>query len=310
MLALVGPTAVGKTEASLEVAERLGCEIVSLDSMQVYRGMDIGTAKPGPVMRARVRHHMIDLHHPSHPLTVAEYQALARDAIEDVARRGLVPLLVGGSGLYFRAVVDPFEFPPTAEPVRARLESEAEELGAETLHGRLNELDPAAAARIDPGNARRTVRALEVIELTGRPFSEGQEWAAPESLYDLRVAGLARDRAALFRRVEDRARAMLADGLVAEVEGLARQGLGPTAVQALGYRQVLEREPGKDEEALVQRIVRATKKFARRQESWFRGDPRVRWFDAGSPDLVSQLLGFFMAEDDPGSPLSTPQALP
>ena len=284
--ALVGPTAVGKTELSLELAERLDAEIVSVDSMQVYVGMDIGTAKVSMEQRARVPHHLIDIRPPDHDLTVAEFQALARSAISDIGKRGRLPLLVGGSGLYLRAVVDDLEFPERSGEVRRQLETEAEELGAEELHRRLAELDPKAASRIEPANGRRTIRALEVIELTGRPFSDNDSWERYDSMYQLRIAGLTRDRADLFRRIEGRVQTMLGEGLVNEARGLA--GMSRTARQALGYRQVFESGP----ETLYDDIVRATKRFARRQESWFRADTRVRWFDASSPGVADEVAGY------------------
>jgi tRNA dimethylallyltransferase len=290
VVALVGPTAAGKTDLSLELADRLGAEIVSVDSMQVYVGMDIGTAKVSVAERQRVPHHLIDIRTPDEDLTVAEFQSLARDAIDDISRRGKAPLLVGGSGLYLRAVVDVLEFPTRSPRVREQLEADAEQIGAEALHDRLSEIDPKAAGRIEPGNARRTIRALEVIELTGRPFSDNDSWDRYDSIYDLRIAGLTRDRPSLFERIEERVDRMLARGLVEEVAGLAPR-LGRTARQALGYRQVLESPP----DSLRDDIVRATKRFARRQESWFKSDPRVRWFDAGAPDLVHQVVGYLQA---------------
>ena len=290
VVALVGPTAVGKTELSFELAGRLGAEIVSIDSMQVYVGMDIGTAKVSLEDRQRVPHHLIDIRSPDEDLTVAEFQSLARGAIDDISTRGKVPLLVGGSGLYLRAVVDELEFPARSPDVRERLEADAEAMGPEALHQRLSELDPKAASRIEPGNARRTIRALEVIELTGRPFSENDSWDRYESVYDLRIAGLTRDRAALFARIEARVDRMLAEGLVEEVAALG-PSLGRTARQALGYRQVLESPP----DSLRDDIVRATKRFARRQESWFKSDPRVAWLDAGAPDLIETLVGYLEA---------------
>ena len=284
--ALVGPTAVGKTELSLELAERLDAEIVSIDSMQVYVGMDIGTAKVSKQQRAQVPHHLIDIRPPDHDLTVSEFQDLARAAIADISTRGKLPLLVGGSGLYFRAVVDELEFPERSDVLRRQLEAEAEELGAEALYRRLEALDPKAAARIEPNNARRTVRALEVIELTGQPFSDNDAWERYESIYDLRVAGLSRDPDELFGRIEERVRWMLEEGLVEETRGLA--GMSRTARQALGYRQVLESSP----ETLHGDIVKATKRFARRQGSWFRSDPRIRWFDASSPQVGDEIAAY------------------
>ncbi|HYP22301.1 MAG TPA: tRNA (adenosine(37)-N6)-dimethylallyltransferase MiaA [Actinomycetota bacterium] len=284
--AIVGPTAVGKTEVSLRVAAELGAEIVSVDSMQVYRGMDVGTAKPSRDEMERVRHHLIDLRDADHELTVAEFQELGRAAIEDVTRRGNLPLLVGGSGLYFRALVDDLEFPPRSEEVRRNLETEAEEVGAEALYARLRDADPLAASRIEPGNVRRIVRALEVIEITGARFSDNVTWERYESRYDLAVAGLERERDELHRRIERRVDAMLAGGLLAEAEAIRKSGAGRTARQALGYRQILE-GGGRDE------IAQATRRFARRQLSWFKADPRVRWFDASEPGLEDRLVGYF-----------------
>ena len=293
MAAIVGPTAVGKSAVALEVAEVLRAEIVSVDSMQIYRGMDVGTDKPTPAMRRRVPHHLLDLEDPSEPLTVAGYQRAARAAISGIAARGRLPLLVGGSGLYFRAVVDDLRFPPRDGSVRAGLEEEAERLGAAALHARLAELDPVAARRIEPANARRTIRALEAIALTGRPFSDAGSWDSYQSIYRLAAAGLTRPRAELYRRIEDRVGRMLARGLIDEARGLAGRGLSRTARQALGYRQVLEAHPGAGSDELARDIVRATKRFARRQESWFRADPRVVWFDASQGDVAARLIAFF-----------------
>jgi tRNA dimethylallyltransferase len=287
--ALVGPTAVGKTTASILVAEALSAEIVSVDSMQIYRGMDVGTAKATPEMLERVPHHLIDIRDPEQPITVAEFQSLARDAIAEVDGRGRLPLLVGGSGLYFRSVVDDLDFPPRSLERRAALEDEADRIGPEALHARLSEIDPAAAARIEPANARRTIRALEVIAETGRPFSENDSWERFQSRYVLAVAGITLDRAILYARVAARVDAMMAAGLVDETRSL---DLGATARQALGYRQVLEAADAPPDE-IRDEIVRATKRFARRQESWFRSDPRVKWFDASEPALVEDLVAFF-----------------
>jgi tRNA dimethylallyltransferase len=285
VVAIVGATAVGKTELSLRVAEKLGTEIVSVDSMQVYRGMDIGTAKPDAEMRARVPHHMLDLFDPSHDVAVSEFQEGARSAIQDITARGRVPMLVGGSGLYYRAVVDDLSFPPRREDVRKRLEEEVEELGPEALFARLQELDPTAASKIEPGNARRTVRALEVIEITGRPFSENVTWDSYDSIYELNAIGVTRPREELYARIAGRVDDMLANGLEDEVRRVATGGMSRTARQALGYRQVLEC----DADAVRDEIVRATKRFARRQESWFRADPRIRWIDLNSEDAVDRV---------------------
>lgn len=299
--AIVGPTAVGKTALSLDVAAALGAGIVSLDSMQIYRGMDIGTATPSDDDLRRVPHHLVNERDPGDELTVAEFQSLARRAIEDIAARGGLPLLVGGSGLYFRAVVDDLRFPPRDPDVRAVLESEAEFAGPEALHDRLAYLDPEAAAKMEPANARRIVRALEVIELTGRRFSEfATAWETYDSPYDLRVAGLRRDRDVLYERIGVRVDAMLAAGLIAEVESLRREPLGRSASQALGYRQILDAPEDADPSDLRDEIVRATKRFARRQESWFSADPRVVWFDAAEDGVTGRITGFLAGGDARG----------
>jgi tRNA dimethylallyltransferase len=291
--AIVGATGVGKTEVSVAVAPRLDAEIVSVDSMQIYRGLDIGTAKPSTPMRADVPHHLIDLLDPSHEVTVAEFQKLGRDAIADISARDKRPLLVGGSGLYFRAIVDDLRFPPRSMEVRRNLESEIAEQGAEALYERLTTLDPRAAARIDPRNGRRITRALEVIEVTGRPFSDSDAWERFESIYDLRVAGLALARDKLFARLAARIDAMLDGGLIDEARVLQGAGIGNSAAQALGYRQILEAPPDRARDQIRDEILAATKKFARRQESWFRSDPRVVWFDAAGPGLGDRLVAFF-----------------
>ncbi|MGI8775548.1 MAG: tRNA (adenosine(37)-N6)-dimethylallyltransferase MiaA [Actinomycetota bacterium] len=292
MAAIVGPTAVGKTAVSLEVAEALDAEIVSVDSMQIYRGMDIGTAKPDAAMQQRVPHHLLDIKDPAEPVTVSDYQELARAAIADIFGRGRLPLLVGGSGLYLRAVVDDLEFPPRSAEVRSALEEEAESLGAEALHARLAELDPAAAAKIEPGNARRTVRALEVIELTGRPFSDNDAWERYESRYHLAMVGLRRDRDDLYDRVAARVDEMFEQGFAAEVAALSGRPLGPTARQALGYKQILDNPAAPAGETKAE-IVKATKRFVRRQDSWFRSDPRIEWLDATGAGLTGALTAFF-----------------
>lgn len=297
--ALVGATAVGKTATAVDLAESLGAEIVSCDSMQTYRGLDIGTAKPGPELLERVPHHLLDLVDPAHELTVSDFQALARAAIAEISGRGRLPLMVGGSGLYFRAAVDDLVFPPRSPEVRGSLEAEATRLGPAAVHARLAALDPEAAGRIEPGNARRVVRALEVIEITGRPFSEGYAWDRSEGRFAIRVAGLTRGRAELYARIEGRVDVMLRAGLIEEARALEAAGIGRTARQALGYRQILEAAPDTPAPAIRAAIVRATKRFARRQESWFRADPRVRWFDAGAQGLHDELVAWFLSDPDP-----------
>lgn len=298
LLALVGPTASGKTEAAIAIAERLSAEIVSVDSMLVYRGMDVGTAKPSSEQRARVRHHLIDVAEPEEAFTVARYQALARDAIEGIQARGRRVLLAGGSGLYLRAVVDDLELPATDPAVRGRLESDAERVGALHLYERLAERDPAAAERIEPANVRRTVRALEVAELTGRPFSS---FAAAWDRYDperVRSAGVAMAREALVARVESRVGAMLERGLLDEVRTLVGRGLGGwlTASQAIGYAEFARHLAGElTLEDAVAGTIKRTKALARRQLAWFRRDPRVTWFEAGPAGagaIVDDIAGY------------------
>jgi tRNA dimethylallyltransferase len=285
LVALVGPTATGKTALAIELAERIGAEVVNADSMQLYRGMDVGTAKPTQAERRGVPHHLLDVWEVTERASVAEYQRLARAAVEDVLDRGRVPLLVGGSGLYVRAVVDELDFPGTDPELRARLESELAAHGPANLHRRLSEVDAVAAQGILPSNGRRLVRALEVVELTGRPFAA--TLPAPAERYDAVQIGL--DRADLDERVAARVDRMWAAGLVAEVRALERRGLrdGPTASRALGYQQVLAHG---DTPAARVGTGTATRRFVRRQRSWFRRDPRVRWLDAAAPDLVERAL--------------------
>lgn len=298
LLAIVGPTASGKSEAAIAVAEALGAEIVSVDSMLVYRGMDIGTAKPSPADRARVPHHLIDVVRPSEPFSVARYRELAEAAIRGIRARGRRVLLVGGSGLYFRAIVDRLTFPGTDLRARTWLQLEARALGPERLHARLAELDPVAAARIDPPNVRRTVRALEVAAVTGRPFSAfAAEWARYEP-GRVRAAGIEIPREVLAARIEARVRAMVEEGLVEEVRGLLDRGLGRwlTASQAIGYAEFARHLAGElTLEEAVASTVRRTRELARRQMVWFRRDPRIRWFRAGpegATALVEQLVGY------------------
>jgi tRNA dimethylallyltransferase len=279
VLALVGPTASGKTALALELAPRLGAEVVSADAMLVYRGMDIGTAKPTPHERARVPHHLVDLVDPAEEFSVARFQPLARAAVADILGRGRVPLLVGGSGLYFHAVVDEFVFPPTDDTVRARLEAETAAAGLPAMYRRLADTDPAAAARIQPGNLRRIVRALEAIELTGRPFSSFRgAMDAPVSRYRLTAVGLDPGTEALRARVAERVAGMTDAGLVDEVRRLAATPLSRTARQALGYKELLDAmERGTPLEEALEAVVRRTRAYTRRQLAWFRRDPRVRW---------------------------------
>jgi tRNA dimethylallyltransferase len=291
IIAVVGPTAAGKSDLALRLAHAVGGEIVNADSMQLYAGMDIGTAKLTVAQRQGVPHHLLDIWDVRQTASVAEYQHLAREVITGIRQRGRVPVLAGGSGLYVRAALDPLEFPGTDPRLREKLAAELAAHGPAVLHARLAGLDPAAAAAILPSNGRRIVRALEVIELSGQPFSAVMP--EYESLYPAVQIGLAVDRAELDQRIADRTARMFAAGLAEEVAGLDRAGLreGKTASHALGYAQVLRFLDGEYplEEARV-RTVRATRRFARRQESWFRRDPRVAWLPTGAGAAGGDLL--------------------
>jgi tRNA dimethylallyltransferase len=282
VVAVVGPTAAGKSDLGVDLARSLGGEVINADSMQLYRGMDIGTAKLTVAERRGVPHHLLDIWDVTVAASVAEYQRLARAEIDRLLAAGRTPVLVGGSGLYVRAALDVMEFPGTDPAVRARLEEELDAFGSGALHARLALADPVAAARILPSNGRRVVRALEVVEITGRPFTA--HLPGHESVYDTVQIGVGVARPELDDRIARRVDRMWEAGLVEEVRGLEATGLrgGLTASRALGYQQVLAALAGEcTEEEARETTVRATKRFARRQESWFRRDPRVHWTAAG-----------------------------
>lgn len=293
LILIVGPTAVGKTEIAIQLAERLNGEIVSADSRLFYRGMDVGTAKPRRAERARVPHHLIDIAEPDEILSLAVFQQKACQAIADIHARGKLPFLVGGTGQYVRAVTEGWT-PPEVKPderLREILERMKEERGGIWLHARLARLDPDAAARIDARNVRRTIRALEVILTTGRGFSEQRERRA--SPYALLTIGLQRPRPELYARLDARIDSMFAAGLVQEVESLLAKGLSPDlpTMSAIGYREVVRVVKGQlsGEQAKVE-MRRATRSFVRRQANWFKpSDPGIHWFDAGSPEVVSKI---------------------
>jgi len=290
VVVIVGPTASGKTALALSLASRLGGEIVNTDSMAVYQGMDIGTAKPSKSEQALVPHHLLDVWPIEHAVSVEQFQALGRSAIAEIQSAGRIPILVGGSGLYVSAIIDDLQFPGTDETIRTRLQAECDAVGPEALHARLAELDPAAAIAILPTNGRRIVRALEVIELTGAPFTA--TLPTPSSVYkDVHIIGLELDRDVLDARIEARVDAMWAAGFVDEVRGLPGLESTPTASRALGYSQILSMLRGacSEEEARLDTIA-ATRKFARRQQRWWARDDRVTWIDALSPTLVDDVL--------------------
>ncbi|MGW3955991.1 tRNA (adenosine(37)-N6)-dimethylallyltransferase MiaA [Streptomyces sp. NPDC004752] len=285
VIAVVGPTAAGKSDLGVFLAQRLGGEVINADSMQLYRGMDIGTAKLTPEERGGVPHHLLDIWDVTVAASVAEYQRLARARIEALLAEGRWPVLVGGSGLYVRGAVDHLEFPGTDPEVRSRLEEELAQRGSGALHTRLAAADPEAARAILPSNGRRIVRALEVIEITGRPFTANLP--GHDSVYETVQIGVDVARPELDERIAHRVDRMWEAGLVAEVRALETRGLreGRTASRALGYQQVLAALSGDcTEQEARSETVRATKRFARRQDSWFRRDPRVHWLSGAAAD--------------------------
>jgi tRNA dimethylallyltransferase len=296
-IAIVGPTATGKSALAIALAEQLGGEVINADAMQLYRGMDIGTAKVTSEERRGVPHHQLDVLDVTETASVAAYQRAARATVERLLTENRVPILVGGSGLYVRAVLDELDFPGTDPDIRARLEQELTESSAERLHERLTTLDPTAAAAILPSNGRRVVRALEVIELTGRPFSATMPRPGP-ARYDTVQIGLDLDTEELDRRVDLRVTRMFEHGLVDEVLELEKEGLrvGRTASRALGYQQVLDQlDADHDMAAAAAATAQATRRFVRRQRSWFRRDKRIHWLDAAQENLVGTALARCLA---------------
>jgi tRNA dimethylallyltransferase len=291
-IAVVGPSATGKSDLAVKLARSLAGEVVNADAMQLYRGMDIGTAKLPPARRCGVRHHLLDVLDVTETASVAAYQREARRIVEQLLAGGRVPVLAGGSGLYLRAVLDDLNFPATEPEVRAQLEAELAEQGAPALHRRLRRLDPVAASRILPSNTRRLVRALEVIQLTGRPFSAALPPSGP-ARYRTVIIGLDTDPAVLDARVDARVDQMFHDGLVEEVHELLPRGLrqGRTASRALGYQQVIAAlDAGADPACAAGPTAQATRRFIRRQRSWFRRDGRIRWLDSQHPNLLGAAL--------------------
>jgi tRNA dimethylallyltransferase len=287
VLAVVGPTAAGKSALGIALAKAVGGEVVNADSMQLYRGMDVGTAKLSLEERDGVPHHLLDVWDVRRTATAADYQEMCRQVVDGLLARGATPVLVGGSGLYLRAALDRLSFPGTDPALRAELEQELAAVGAPALHRRLADLDPAAAARMEPTNGRRVVRALEVVRLSGAMPGRMTSYDAQ---YDTAWIGV--DRPDLAERITLRVDRMWEQGLVDEVRRLQTQGLreGVTASRALGYGQVLAMLDGELDDAQArERTAVATRRFARRQRAWFRRDPRIRWLDADG-DLVAQAL--------------------
>lgn len=283
LLAIVGPTATGKTAVAVEVAKRLKGEIVSADSMLIYRGMDIGTAKPTVEERQGIPHYMIDLIDPNEPYSVALYQEQAEKCILEIVKRGRLPLLVGGTGLYVRSIIDPYSFPRTGinDSLRQRWQEEAKALGREVVYRRLAEVDPETAGKLHPNNLKRVIRALEVYYLTGRPISWQQDKKI-EPKYNLAIFGLTIERSLLYQRIEERVDKMLAAGLVEEVRQLFKRGYGLELIsmQGLGYKEIAQYLTGQITlETAVYLLKRNTRHFAKRQMTWFRRDQRIKWID-------------------------------
>lgn len=306
MVAVVGATGTGKSDLAVEIALAIGGEIVNADASQLYRGMDIGTAKLSVTERRGVPHHQLDVLDVRQPASVAVYQREARSAIEAILGRGRIPILVGGSGLYVKAVLDPLEFPPASPPVRARLERRAAAIGAAALHAELADVDPAAAAAIHPANSRRVVRALEVVELTGRPFSATLPRA--EYVRPTVQVGLRRELVDLDAVLARRVHTMMDAGLIEEVRALVDEGLreGRTARSALGYAQLLAHLDGRSTlEQAIEETITATRAFARRQLTWFRRDSRIGWLDAPATAVDAlQVIAQFGGRDlEPGARL-------
>ena len=296
LLCLLGPTAVGKTEIAIQLAQHLDAEIVSVDSRQIYRQMDIGTAKPTAEEQQAARHHLIDCVDISQPFSVADYQSLADTAIADIQNRGKRALLVGGAGLYFRAVVDGlFEGPGADTTLRDRLEQDVSQHGVDALHERLRACDPVSAERIHPNNTVRVIRALEVYELTGTPMSEHQQqWHQESQRYPFIAFCLTMPRPLLYQRIEQRVDVMLANGLIAEVELLLAAGYArdTVALRSFGYKELIAYLDGEwTYLEAVEQLKRNTRRFAKRQLTWFRKDTRIEWIDREStPDVVGYIL--------------------
>lgn len=280
LIIICGPTATGKSDLALEVAEKFDGEVINADSMQLYRGMDIGTAKLSIAERRSIPHHLLDILDVSEGASVAQYQLLARSKVDEIRERGKSAIVVGGTGLYIKSIIDEMNFPETDPAIRKKLEDEAEALGVAELYARLRVLDPEAAAAIEPANTRRIIRALEVIEVTGEPYSANLPSDTSLRYPDALHFGLSMERSNLAPRIEARVHRMWQQGLVAEVEHLISQGLllGNTAQRAIGYAQVISVLAGEmSEEQAIEETIVATRQYVRRQETWFKRDQRIQW---------------------------------
>ena len=292
LVVLAGATATGKSSLSVELAQAIDAEIINADSMQVYRGMDIGTAKITLEERQGIPHHMLDVLDVNQDSTVAWYQSSAREVIDEIHSRGKSVVMVGGTGLYIKAVIDELNFPDTDPMVRHTLNKEAEDLGIDAMFARLEKLDPAAAIAIDRANLRRIIRALEVIEITGKPFTANLPREESIRYPDARQFGLVMDRELLSERIDQRVNTMFENGFVEEVQKLMSSGLleGRTAQRALGYSQIVSHLKGETSlDAAIEETKRATRQYARRQETWFSRDARIKWISTRQPRLETIL---------------------
>ena len=292
LVVIAGATATGKSSLSVELAQAIDAEIINADSMQVYRGMDIGTAKISVEERQGIPHHMLDVLDVKQDSTVAWFQIGAREVIDEIHSRGKSVVMVGGTGLYIKAVIDELNFPDTDPMVRHTLNKEAEELGIDAMFARLEKLDPAAAIAIDRANLRRIIRALEVIEITGKPFTANLPREESIRYPDARQFGLVMDRELLSTRIDERVNTMFEEGFVEEVQKLMPVGLleGRTAQRALGYSQIVSHLQGEVSlDAAIEETKRATRQYARRQETWFSRDARIKWISTRQPRLETIL---------------------
>ncbi len=302
LICIVGPTAVGKTEIAIQLAQHLDAEIVSLDSRQIYRGMDIGTAKPIPEQQRAVPHHLIDCVDVDQTFSVAEYQRLADTAIAEIRERGKRTMAVGGAGLYFRGIIDGlFDGPGADAEIRAKLQREADEHGNVALHERLRRCDPETANRVHPNNLVRVIRALEVYELTGKPISSlQQQWKMNEPRYPLRAFGLNMPRETLYQRIEERVNRMVEAGLIEEVKGLLDQGCprNCVAMQSFGYKELIDYLDGKRTlDEAISLLKQNTRRFAKRQLTWFRNDPRIEWLDTSQFSSIDGIVDNLLAKN-------------
>jgi len=292
LVVIAGATATGKSSLSVELAQAIDAEIINADSMQVYRGMNIGTAKISIEERQGIPHHMLDVLDVNQDSTVAWYQVSAREVIDEIHSRGKSVVMVGGTGLYIKSVIDELNFPDTDPMVRHTLNKEAEELGIDAMFARLEKLDPAAAIAIDRANLRRIIRALEVIEITGKPFTANLPREESIRYPDARQFGLVMDRELLSTRIDERVNTMFEEGFVEEVQKLMPAGLleGSTAHRALGYSQIVSHLQGEVSlDAAIEETKRATRQYARRQETWFSRDARIKWISTRQPRLETIL---------------------